>query len=468
MRELLPETSRMDGSLPPERPTLWTAVLERLRNSTPDYAYQNWFVQVREVEEEERRLVLGVPNLFVRDWILDHYGDVLRKAIHSVAQRVLDVEFVIDPRCGTEPSSRQVAEPLGPDGVELHVLDATQERSRAKLREQFTFDNFVVGPSNQLAAAAAMAVADEPGKVYNPLFIYGGTGLGKTHLLHAVGNRIQQRDPSARILYTSSESYLNEFLHLVRRGRMEDFRKKYREDVDVLMMDDIQVLKKAQETQNELFFTFNDLHDAGKAIIFTSDLHPNELQGIEARLRSRFASGLTADVYEPPFEVRVAILKRKAEVEHLQLPDEVAQFVAGAFSRNVRELEGALTKIAAHASLTKRPLTLPYAEEILRDSLPPKQALSIEHIQKVVARYFDLDVSDLTGKKRTRPIARARAVAMYFCRKLVPGASFPVIGQRFGNKHHTTVMSAVDNVAAERDDASFARVLEELERQILA
>jgi chromosomal replication initiator protein len=374
----LPEIAKMDDLPPGEGPAIWTRVLDRLRNSTPDYAYQNWFAQVRELSADDDRLTLAVPNLFVRDWILDHYGDVLRKAIHAIAQRPLDIAFVIDARGGAEAQGRPHVEPLGPDGVQLNVLETSGDRPRAKLREQFTFDNFVVGPSNQLAAAAALAVADNPGKVYNPLFIYGGTGLGKTHLLHAVGNRIHQRDPSVRILYTSAEQYLNEFLLLLRRGRMEDFRQKYRENVDVLMMDDIQVLKKAQETQNELFFTFNDLHDAGKAIILTSDIHPNELQNIEARLRSRFASGLTADVFEPPFEVRVAILKRKAELERLQLTDEVAHFVAGAFSRNVRELEGALTKIAAHASLTRRPLTLAYAEEILRDSLPPKQALSIE------------------------------------------------------------------------------------------
>jgi chromosomal replication initiator protein len=444
-------------------PSLWDRALERLKNNTPDYAFKNWFLQIREVGLQENRLVLGVPNFFVRDWLVEHYFDVLRKAVHQAAEQPIDIEFVLASGAGDDPS---VPPRVLEDGS-LHELEIPADRARVRLREQFTFESYVVGPSNQLAAAAALAVADRPGKIYNPLFIYGGTGLGKTHLLHAIGNRILEREPQARILYTSAEQFLNEFVVLLRKGRMEDFRKKFREEVDVLMMDDIQVLKKAQETQNEFFHTFNDLSDAGKAIVLTSDIHPNELPNIEARLRSRFASGLTADIYEPSFEVRVAILKRKAEIERLNLPDEVAQFVAHAIQRNVRELEGALTRLAAHASLTHRPLNVAYAEEILRDMIPPKQALSIEHVQKVVSRYFALEVSDLCGEKRTRPIAKARGVAMYFARKLVPDASFPVIGARFGNKHHTTVMSAVEKVAEDRSrDPSYGRELEEIERQI--
>lgn len=460
MPERAEQTRSEAATLSPD--SLWARALERLRNSTPDYAFKNWFLQIREVGLQDNRLVLGVPNYFVRDWLLEHYFDVLRKAVHQAAERVVDIDFVL--ATGTDASSSSVPKALDGD---LHEIEIPTERPRVRLREHFTFESYVVGPSNQLAAAAALAVADRPGKIYNPLFIYGGTGLGKTHLLHAIGNRILERDPNARILYTSAEQFLNEFVVLLRRGRMEEFRKKFREEVDILMMDDIQVLKKAQETQNEFFHTFNDLSDSGKAIVLTSDIHPNELPNIEARLRSRFASGLTADIYEPSFEVRVAILKRKAEIERLHLPDEVAQFVASAIQRNVRELEGALTRLAAHASLTHRPLNVSYAEEILRDMIPPKQALSIEHVQKVVARYFALEVSDLCGEKRTRPIAKARGVAMYFCRKLVPDASFPVIGARFGNKHHTTVMSAVEKVSDDRSkDPSYGRELEEIERQI--
>ncbi len=457
-----------------EVPQFWHEAVERLRNSTPDYVYKNWFSQLTYVGHDQNRLTIGVPSLFARDWIEDHYGDVLRKHVHAAASTPVDIDFVIDAAANgaatgaMAPLAREPSKGNGQtdDEINLVEVDPNQLR-RPALSERFTFENFVVGPSNQLAAAAASAVADKPGRIYNPLFIYGGTGMGKTHLLHAIGNRILARDPAIRVVYTTAERFLNEFVVLLRKGRMEDFRKKYRDEVDVLMMDDIQVLKKAQETQNEFFYTFNDLQSAGKAIVLTSDIHPNELPNIESRLRTRFTSGLTADIYEPPFEVRVAILKRKAELENLNLPDDVAQFVCSAISRSVRDLEGALTRLTAHSHLTGRPLTVPYAEEVLRDMLPPKQALSIPEVQKVVASYYNVDAGELSGEKRVRPIARARAVAMYFCRKLIADASFPVIGQAFGGKHHTTVMSAVERIANERNKApAFARELEELEQRI--
>jgi len=455
-----------------ETPPFWNEAVERLRNSTPDYVYKNWLSQLTYVAHDENRLTIGVPSLFARDWILDHYGDVLRKHVHAATNTAVELEFVIDPSSGGSgglaPVARENRSGGDVDGGDLEIgeVDPADIR-RPLISDRFTFENFVIGPSNQLAAAAAAAVADRPGRIYNPLFIYGGTGLGKTHLLHAIGNRILATQPHLRVVYTSAERFLNEFVVLLRKGRMEDFRRKYREEVDVLMMDDIQVLKKAQETQNEFFYTFNDLQNAGKAIVLTSDIHPNELPNIESRLRTRFTSGLTADIYEPPFEVRVAILKRKAELENLQLPDDVAHFVCSAISRSVRDLEGALTRLTAHAHLTGRPLTVPYAEEVLRDMLPAKQALSIPDVQKTVALYYGVDVAELSGEKRMRPIARARAVAMYFCRKLIADASFPVIGAAFGGKHHTTVMSAVERIAKDRDKTpAFARELEELEQRI--
>jgi chromosomal replication initiator protein len=444
-------------------PGIWNRSLEKLRNSTPDYVFTNWLRQIVEISYDGDRLVLGVSNYFVRDWILEHYGDLVRRAVQSVHGGPIRVEFEVDAQHAPPTSNAR------PNAVreEVEISEGELNKKTARFSDRFTFDTFVVGPSNHLAAAAAMAVADQPGKLYNPLFIYGGTGLGKTHLLHAIGNRVLEREPNCRVIYTSAEQFLNEFLHQLRKGRMDEFRRKYREEVDILLVDDIQTLRKKEETQNEFFHTFNDLHDAGKAIVLTSDIHPNELPNIEARLRTRFASGLTADIYEPPFEVRMAIIKRKAELDGVSLPDDVAQFVASHISRSVREMEGALTRLVAHSSLTGRPLTVPYAEEVLRDLLPMRQALSIEQIQKVVAKYYGLDPEELTGNKRLRPIARGRAVAMYFCRKLLPDASFPAIGQGFGGKHHTTVMSAVEKVGAERkSNPAFARELEEIERQI--
>lgn len=442
---------------------LWSRTLEKLRNSTPDYVYTNWLCQIVELGCDGERLVLGVSNFFVRDWILEHYGDLVRRAVQSVHGAPIRIDFEVDSR--HTPPRPPASRSNGQEEVEISEVELPRRSSR--FSERFTFETFVVGPSNQLAAAAAMAVADQPGRIYNPLFIYGGTGLGKTHLLHAIGNRVLERDPTMRVVYTSAEQFLNEFLYQLRRGRMDEFRRKYREELDILLVDDIQTLRKKEETQNEFFHTFNDLHDAGKAIVLTSDIHPNELPNIEARLKTRFASGLTADIYEPPYEVRLAIIKRKAELDRVFLPNDVAQFIASNITRSVREMEGALTRLVAHSSLTGRPLTVRYAEEVLRDLLPMRQALSIEQIQKVVARYYGLTPEDLVGNKRLRPIARGRAVAMYFCRKLIPDASFPAIGQGFGGKHHTTVMSAVEKVSAERaSNPAFARELEEIERQI--
>jgi len=446
--------------------SVWDRALAKLRHSTTDYTYENWITQIVQIGQDGSTLTLGVPNYFVRDWIVLYYSDLVRRAVHSVVGEPIAIEFVIDEtrKAGAQPPA--AGGKTQDEQVVIAQVEAAAD-ARTRLSERFTFENFVVGPSNQLAAAAAAAVADNPGKQYNPLFIYGGTGLGKTHLLHAIGNRIRARDPKMRVVYTSAEQFLNDFVVLLKRGQMEEFRRRFREGVDVLMMDDIQVLKKAQETQNEFFHTFNDLHDSGKAIILTSDIHPNELPNIESRLRTRFTSGLTADVYEPPFEVRIAIIKRKAEQEGVNLPDDVAQFVASKVTRSVRDLEGALTRLAAHATLTGRALSTAYAEEVLRDMLPQRQALSIEHVQKVVAKYFGMQVEDLRGEKRIRPIANARSVAMYFCRKLISDASFPIIGAAFGDKYHTTVMAAVERVSQKRDaDTALARELEELERQI--
>lgn len=457
-----PELKRARGSKEGAPSGLWARSLEKLRNSTPDYVFTNWLHQIVEISQDAERLVLGVSNFFVRDWIVEHYGDLVRRAVASANGGPIELVFEVDAAHKPPPPPKPQA---SEEEVQISEVEAGKRRTR--FSERFTFETFVVGPSNHLAAAAAMAVADQPGAIYNPLFIYGGTGLGKTHLLHAIGNRVLERDPDLQVVYTSAEQFLNEFLLQLRRGRMDEFRRKYRENVDILLVDDIQTLRKKEETQNEFFHTFNALHDAGKAIVLTSDIHPNELPNIEARLRTRFTSGLTADIYEPPFEVRMAIIKRKAELDGVVLPDDVAQFIASHISRSVREMEGALTRLVAHSTLTGRPLTVPYAEEVLRDLLPVRQALSIEQVQKVVAKFYGLTVEDLVGTKRLRPIARARAVAMYFCRKLLADASFPAIGQGFGGKHHTTVMSAVEKVGQERKaNAAFARELEELERQI--
>src|SRR5581483_6821911 len=273
-------------------------------------------------------------------------------------------------------------------------------RVQSRLNERFTFATYVVADSNQLPAAAAHAVAENPGRAYNPLFIYGGTGLGKTHLLHAVGNRVLARNPSARIIYLSSEEFTNQFIESVRDGRMTDFRRKFRDECDVLLIDDIQFLGKKQETQNEFFYTFNALHQTSKAVVLTSDTVPAEIHGLEDRLRSRFAMGLITDVQEPDFEMRVAILKKKADADQVVLPDPVAHFIARHVQKNVRELEGALMELAA---------------QVLKDVLPVKRALDVEGIQREVARYYKVSVDELKGERRTKHVSQARQVSMYLC-----------------------------------------------------
>jgi chromosomal replication initiator protein len=325
-----------------------------------------------------------------------------------------------------------------------------------------TFDTFVVGSNSQFAHGAAMAIAKTPAKTYNPFFVYGGSGLGKTHLLQAIGHYVIQNQKSAKVVYLSSEQFTNEYVESVREHRMADFRRKFREECDVLLIDDIQFLGKREETQKEFFYTFNALHEMSKAIVLTSDAVPAEIPGLEDRLRSRFTMGLLTDIQEPNYETRIAILKKKAELEQLDLPDRVCLFIARHVQRNVRELEGALVKISAIHSLTHQPVTEEFAAQVLKDILPSQRPLDVEHIQREVARYFKVAVVDLKQDRRSKALAHARAVAMYLSRKLTKG-SFPEIAAHF-NKDHSTVISAVRKVEASREaDAAVKKQLEDLE-----
>ncbi len=334
-----------------------------------------------------------------------------------------------------------------------------------RLNVRFTFATYVVSDSNQLPAAAAAAVADKPGHYYNPLYVYGGTGLGKTHLLHAVGNHIWEKDPSQRVVYLSSEQFTNEYVESVREHRMSDFRRKFREECDVLLIDDIQFLGKREETQKEFFYTFNTLYEMNKAIVLTSDTLPSEIPGLEERLRSRFTMGLITDIREPNYETRVAILQKKAEAERLTLPDDVAHFIAKHVQKNVRELEGALVKLSAIHSLSRQPLTVEFAAHVLKDILPGQPGGGRGAIQREVARYYKVTVEALREDRRHKALAHARQVAMYLCRKLTK-SSFPEIASRF-NKDHSTVIAAVRKVEGLREtDATVKRELDELEEKL--
>ena len=436
----------------PGAENLWARMTQVLRQEGREYAL-GWLERITPLAVRDGALVLGVPDRFYRDWVDDHYRALLESLLGQVTGELARVEYEVVPGA-PPPLSTEPAPEVKSGGARPPRLNA-----------RFTFESFVVADSNQLAAAAAAAVADSPGRAYNPLYIYGGTGLGKTHLLHAIGNAVWERDNSRRVVYLSSEQFMNEYIESVREQRMPEFRRKFREECDVLLIDDIQVLGSKEETQREFFHTFNALHELGKAIILTSDVVPAEIRGLEERLRSRFSMGLITDIQEPSFETRVAILQKKAAQEGLELRDEVAHFIAKAVQKNVRELEGALVKVSAIHSLTKQPVTLEFAAHVLKDVLPTRQVVDVEGIQREVARYYKVPVEALKEDRRQKALAHARQVAMYLSRKLTKG-SFPEIGARF-NKDHSTVISAVRKVEKLREtDAGVKRELDELEAKL--
>lgn len=427
--------------------------MECLRHEQKTYTL-NWLERMHALEIRDDVLVLGVPDRFYRDWVDDHYHELLVSTLTRVTDSLSKVAYEV------------VAAPP-PSFSQLPAQQVNTEAKRPpRLNARFTFSSFVVADSNQLPAAAAAAVADKPGHHYNPLYIYGGTGLGKTHLLHAIGNQIWERDPSQRIVYLSSEQFTNEYVESVREHRMTEFRRKFREECDVLLIDDIQFLGKREETQKEFFYTFNTLYELNKAIVLTSDTVPQEIPGLEERLRSRFTMGLMTDIREPTYETRVAILQKKAEAEGLALPDDVAHFIARNIQRNVRELEGALVKVSAIHSLSKTPVTVEFAAHVLKDILPTAQtSVDVEGIQREVARYYKVTVEALREDRRHKALAHARQVAMYLSRRLTK-SSFPEIAARF-NKDHSTVIAAVRKVERLREsDVALKRELDELEARL--
>ena len=438
--------------LPPSAENLWELMLDCLKRDKRDYAL-GWIGRMKPLEVREGTLVLGVPDRFYRDWVDDHYRALMESTLARVTDQASAVGY-------------EVVEGLAPGPTLQPAPEVKSGGPRPpRLNARFTFQSFVVADSNQLPAAAAQAVADSPGRAYNPLYIYGGTGLGKTHLLHAIGNKIWEKDPTQRVVYLSSEQFTNEYIESVREQRMPEFRRKFRDDCDVLLIDDVQFLGRKEETQREFFHTFNTLHELGKAIILTSDMVPAEVPGLEERLRSRFSMGLITAIQEPSFETRVAILQKKAVMEGLDLPDEVAHFIARGFQKNVRELEGALVKVSAIHSLSRQPVTVDFASHVLKDVLPTRQVVDVETIQREVARYYKLPVEALKEDRRHKALAHARQVAMYLSRKLTKG-SFPEIAARF-NKDHSTVISAVRKVEKQREtDAAVKRELDELEAKL--
>ena len=413
---------------------LWGRVLEAVGRRLPAAIVDSWVRPCRLLAVEGDHLQIGAPNPFSRDWLIQHHFDVLRAAAQECVGGQPRITIVVDESPSTEspPAPMAPARPLGAPRAD-------------GLNPRYTFDSFVVGSSNQFAQAACQAVAELPSRAYNPLFIYGGVGLGKTHLLHAVGHQCLKLFPGMAVAYLSSERFTNELINAIRYDRTAEFRGRYR-TIDLLLIDDIQFISGKERTQEEFFHTFNDLYESRKQIIVSSDCSPKDIPEVEERLRSRFEWGLIADIQPPDFETRVAILNKKAEVERIRLPDDVAFLIASRIRSNIRELEGSLTRMIAFCALTGREMTVDLAQEVLADLWGEEQkVITIDQIQRKVSDFFGVTVSDLKAKTRTRAVALPRQIAMYLARDLTH-ASLAEVGRGFGGKDHTTVLHAVEKI----------------------
>ena len=434
--------------------SLWTEVSSRLRGALNDTTFGTWFGDVSSRELTDDAFVLSVPNDFTREWIESHFLDLIAAAVRDAS--------------GSERRIRLSVEQQ-PETVVGHIPDTPAVSLPAfDMSQKYTFDSFVIGSSNRFAHAAALAVAEAPAQAYNPLFIYGGTGLGKTHLLQAIGQYVGEHSRKLSVCYITSETFMNDFINSLRDKRIEGFKQRYR-TYDVLLIDDIQFLEGKTQTQEEFFHTFNTLHNANKQIVLTSDRPPREISTLEERLRSRFEWGLITDIQPPDLETRIAILRKKVKTDGIHIPDpQVLTFIAGRVSTNIRELEGALTRVVAFSSLTGRPMTVDLSQDVLKDVFPQGEApeVSIERIQTAVSDRFGLSMEELCGDRRSQNIVYPRQVAMYLSRELTD-ASLPKIGREFGGRDHTTVIHATSKIARMiREDRSVYNLVQELTARI--
>jgi chromosomal replication initiator protein len=435
--------------------SLWSEVSDRLKGALNDTTFGTWFGDVSARELTDRAFVLSVPNDFTRDWIEGHFLDLIGAAVRDATGEEKEIRLFVE---------REV-EPSGP----IEDAPAAEKTRRTfEMSQKYTFDSFVIGSSNRFAHAAALAVAEAPAQAYNPLFIYGGTGLGKTHLLQAIGQYVGAHSRSLSVRYITSETFMNDFINSLRDKRIEGFKQRYR-TYDLLLIDDIQFLEHKERIQEEFFHTFNSLYEAGRQIVISSDRPPREISTLEERLRSRFEWGLITDIQPPDLETRIAILRKKVKTDGIHVPDpQVLTFIAGRVSTNIRELEGALTRVVAFSSLTARPMTVELAQDVLKDVFPQGEApeVSIERIQTAVSDRFGLSMEELCGDRRSQNIVYPRQVAMYLSRELTD-ASLPKIGREFGGRDHTTVIHATSKIARMiREDRSVYNLVQELTARV--
>jgi chromosomal replication initiator protein len=438
---------------------LWGKTLNIIKGELTEVSFNTWMKSTVPISCNNDIIKLGVPNDFTKDILDTRYKDLLINAFQIITSKKYKIDFCILSEEAAELEQKIVAEPK----KTVQVSDEMQ----GTLNPKYKFDSFVIGNSNRFAHAASLAVAESPAKAYNPLFIYGGVGLGKTHLMHAIGHYILQHNHKAKVVYVSSEKFTNELINSIKDDKNVEFRNKYR-NVDVLLIDDIQFIAGKERTQEEFFHTFNDLHEANKQIILSSDRPPKEIPTLEDRLRSRFEWGLIADIQPPDFETRIAILKKKADVENLNIPNEVMVYIASKIKSNIRELEGALIRIVAYSSLTNREVSVDLATEALKDIISNKQTkhITIELIQDVVSSYFNLRIEDFKSTRRTRNVAYPRQIAMYLSRKLTD-MSLPKIGEEFGGRDHTTVIHAYEKISEGlKSDEALQHTINEITKKI--
>lgn len=445
--------------------TIWNQTVANLEKVIAPQNFSNWIEPIGFSHVDQQQLFLTVPNQFFKEWLEDNYIDIISSALSVATDKQMQVSFLIQEQ-ETEPTFTDTILPVQQTRPETNTPEPLPVKETTPLNPRYTFDQFVNGSGNQFAHAAAMAVANNPSTTYNPLFIYGGVGLGKSHLLNAVGHKIIEANPATRVCYCSAEKFMHEMVNCIKLNKMDEFRERYR-SIDVLLIDDIQFITGKERTQVEFFHTFNALYESHKQIVITSDKFPREMPNLEDRLRSRFEWGLIADIQPPDLETKIAILKKKADLNKIKLPDDVAYFLASSDIRNIRELEGMLIRLGAYSSLQHIPITLSMAKNNLKDILVDKRKdISVELIQKSVADYFGLKVADLKSEKRLKAFVQARQVAIWLCRDMT-SASYPDIGARFGGKDHSTVIHAakkIDKLLAE--DATLQKTIEELRESI--
>lgn len=436
---------------------LWDKTLPIIKLEITEVGFNTWIKTIVPVSISGNTIVLGVPNEFNKNIILGRYFSLIQNSLTSVASEEYEVSIV------TTDEKLEIKQDEGMDTGK----NCQEEQNYSTLIPRYTFETFVVGNSNRFAHAASLAVAESPAKAYNPLFLYGGVGLGKTHLMHAIGHYILNQNPTTKVVYVSSEKFTNELINSIKDNRNEEFRNKYR-NIDVLLVDDIQFIGGKERIQEEFFHTFNALHEANKQIILSSDRPPKEINTLEERLRSRFEWGLIGDIQPPDLETRIAILKKKAQNEKLDVPDEILVYVATRIKSNIRELEGALNRIIAFSGLVKQEITQELADEALKDFLSNNRSHMITPalIQEVVGKYFNLKPEEFKSKRRTKNVAYPRQIAMYLCRDITE-LSLPKIGEEFGGRDHTTVIHAIGKIEQDmQNDMEVKKIIQELTKNI--